>query len=312
MKRTVFSGIPGIAAGFLFVFSVGLLLSCTKPAPAAPKVVIAPLQLLINTDTTLNFFHDMILQGNDAALVGTAPVTLVAPVDPALLAAGYTLAIIDSLPAYIADGFVRYAFISSAITSSPVVNSPYNTALGIPVYLTQDSLSNVYFNGVRAVRDTAAAGNSVVYKLQGLIPTPFDSLQALLAADSNYTLLAEALLQTGLYDSLGTGSFTLLAPDNNAFVNAGYPTITSIDSSNLPALGNLLKYQVVTGLFFTNNLPAVTGLPTLEGETISVGAQNGIPFFTGKNNSSPANLLSGNLLAGSNIVVHKTDQLLQP
>jgi uncharacterized surface protein with fasciclin (FAS1) repeats len=307
MKKPIFPVLAVFPALLFFA-----LFSCTKPA-TAPKPFITPLQLLINADTTLNFFHNMILQGNDAALLGTNAVTLLAPVDSGFLTAGYTLAIIDSMPAYLADGIVRYAFITgSPISRSPVVNSPYTTLLGIPVYLTRDSLSNIYFNGTRASLDTVNAGNAVVYKLQAPLQTPYDSLNQLLTADSNYSLLAEAFRQTGLYDSLGTGSYTLLAPDNTAFINAGYPDIPAIDSSNLTVLASLLKYQLASGLFFTNNLSAVSGLSSLQGEAISVSSQNGVFQFTGKNNSSPANMLSGNRLAGGNIVVHKTDQVLLP
>ncbi len=315
MQKTGTPGIKKLIFPWSAVFPVLLFFacwSCTKPTPPA-KVVITPLQILINSDTTLNLFHAAILQANDAALLGTQSVTVLAPVDSGFFASGYTIDVIDSLAAYLADGLVRYHFITtSPISPSPVVNGPYNTLLGIPVYLTRDSLSNVYFNGTKATLDTVNAGNAVVYKLQSPLATPYDSLDILLASDSNYSLLAEAFLQTGLYDSLGSGNYTLLAPDNNAFINAGYTDIPTIDSSNLTVLANLLKYQVAVGLYFTNNLSTTSSLNSLQGESIAVSSQNGGFQFTGKSNSSPANLLVRNTLAGRNIIVHKTDELLLP
>ena len=48
---------------------------------------------------------------------------------------------------------------------------------------------------------------------------PGDSLNVLLEGDSTLSFLSEVFLRTNLYDSLLTsGNFTLLAPNNTAFI----------------------------------------------------------------------------------------------
>ena len=58
-----------LLSGLLSLLFIGFL-ACKKTAP--PKLVITPLQTLVNTDTTLTLFHRMILQANDAALLNDA------------------------------------------------------------------------------------------------------------------------------------------------------------------------------------------------------------------------------------------------
>ena len=56
MKKIPWKTIIGLAA----LFFIGVV-SCSKPKPPA-KVVLTPLQTLVNTDTSLSYFHRLVLQ----------------------------------------------------------------------------------------------------------------------------------------------------------------------------------------------------------------------------------------------------------
>jgi uncharacterized surface protein with fasciclin (FAS1) repeats len=239
--------------------------------------------------------------------------TVLIPTNAAFRSAGYSASYIDSLKASKADRLIRYHFSHSRITITDTgVYHPYNTFLGYAVYGMSDGKLN-WFNGVPAKRDTSFHGKSIVYRLTLPLLPAADSLTTLLASDSSLSFLAEVFRRTNLYDSLLlSGSFTLLAPTNKAFQNAGFSSIGSIDSANPNTLIRLAKYQVVVGSYFTNTLAGLTSLPTLEGGTVAVSRQNGLIQFTGKSNMLAAGLLLGNQPAGNTIVVHRIDQVLAP
>jgi uncharacterized surface protein with fasciclin (FAS1) repeats len=306
------AGIP-ILAGIVILFSG--LGSCKKAAPLAP-VPLTPLQKLVNTDTTLSLYHRLILQSNETALLNDDSVTLLIPVNAAFRAAGYSADSIDNTGATQANNIVLYGFIPSPVII-PVADSgayiSYNTLLpGASVYGMSDG-KQVLFNGVPAIRDTAATGKAIVYLLGVLAGSPpADTLGDLLAADTSLSFFAEAMLRTGLDSTLPAGNYTLLAPVNSAFMAAGYDSLGAIDSADSATLTQLLEYHFIKGLYFTNTLAAQTSLPTLLGSPVSVIFQNGLIQFSGGSNSMPANLLPGSRLSGSDILVYRIDEVLTP
>jgi uncharacterized surface protein with fasciclin (FAS1) repeats len=284
---------------------------CKKSTPA--KVVLTPLQNLINTDTTLTLFHQMLLQANEAGLLNDNTVTLLLPTNAAFRSAGYTNIIIDSLPSYISDNLIRYLFITSHINPDSSAYNGYPTLTGYNVYGMTDSTHHIWFNASQVSGKDSVVGNTLVYRLTTPLQVPFDSLTDLLGADSNLTFLAEAFRRTNLFDSLLiTGNYTLLAPVNNAFINAGYDSIGAIDSANINSLISLLEYHVIPGLYFTNTLTGLSAIPTLSNGSVTVSVQNGILHFSGGSNPVPATWLYGNQTAGNTIIVHRIDQVLSP
>jgi uncharacterized surface protein with fasciclin (FAS1) repeats len=145
--------------------------------------------------------------------------------------------------------------------------------------------------------------------LDSLVPAAADSLPEIVQSDSTLTFFSEVLSRTNLYDSLlQSGSFTMLAPNNQAFINAGYDSIGAIDSANINSLINLAMNQVIKGAYFTNNFPA--SLTTLFGVTVNVSTGNGYLQFETINTSTPVNWLSGNQIAGPTLVLQHTDGIL--
>jgi uncharacterized surface protein with fasciclin (FAS1) repeats len=289
------------------------LASCKKSVPVAPTP-LTPLQKLVNTDTTLSIYHRLILQANEAVLLNDDSVTLLIPVNAAFRAVGYSADSIDNIGATQANNLVRYHFIPShvVIAADSSAYVAYISLLGFPVYGMSDG-THILFNGVQAVKDTANTGKAVVYLLGALLGTPpADTLSDLVNGDSSLTFLAEAFARTGLDTSLPAGNYTLLAPDNNAFRAAGYDSLGAIDSADPTVLTQLLEYHFIEGIYFTNTLESQTSLQTLQGSPVSVIFQNGLLQFSGGSNPTPANLLPGSQLSGSDILVYRIDEVLEP
>jgi uncharacterized surface protein with fasciclin (FAS1) repeats len=289
-------------------------LSCKKAPPPKP-IPITPLQKLVNSDTSLTYFHEMLIDANDVVLLKDTTASLLIPTNAVLLQAGYTPAVIDSTSSSQLDQMLRYNYVLSPTINPDSGYTAYATDLGTALYIEKDSTAGLLLlNGSgTAVSTPVTVGQASVYYLTSLVPTASDSLPALLQSDSTLTFFAEAMAITNLYDStLLTGTYTILAPVNSAFINAGYDSITAIDSANVDTLIALVQGQIIQGFYLTNSFPVPGPVHDVLGNAITVGLNNGVLQFSASGNAVPVNWLSGNLISGSNIVVHRTDGILSP
>jgi transforming growth factor-beta-induced protein len=310
MEKRVWTRIGSL----LGLFLIGIL-SCKKSPPPKP-IPITPLQTLINSDTSLTLFHQMLLDANDAALLKDTTLSLFIPTNAVLRQAGYDNVTIDSTGAYILDRILRYDYVLSAsIDVDTGVYSTYPTLLGATIYIQKDSLPGLLLlNGNTTASSTPVAiGKAFVYYLNTLLAPAADSLPALLQSDSTLTFFNAALTLTNLYDStLLTGSYTVLAPVNAAFIEAGYDSIGAIESANVGSLIQLVQGQILKGIYLSNSFPVPGPVFDVLGNSITIGQAGGALQFSASGNPVPVNWLSGNLVSGTNIIVHKTDGILSP
>jgi uncharacterized surface protein with fasciclin (FAS1) repeats len=311
-KERISSAITGFLACALTLILLAGMIACQK-TPTQKPGPITPLQTLVNSDTSLSLFHRLLIQANETGLLADDSVTLLLPTNAAFRQAGYSEVTIDSLSNAFADRMVRYQYIPNRITPDSANYTPYPTRLGYNIYGMRDSARHVLFNGVMTTGDATPAGKASVYRLDALIQSAADSLIVILQSDTGFSLLAEVFLRTNLYDSvLLAGNYTLLAPGNNAFRQAGYDSVGSIDSANINVLIQLAENQVLKGHWFTNSFPAVATIPTLAGGSITVNSSAGTWQFTGTGNAIPVNWLSGNMTSGNTLIIHRTDGILSP
>jgi uncharacterized surface protein with fasciclin (FAS1) repeats len=289
-------------------------LSCKKAPPPKP-IPITPLQTLVNSDTSLTLFHEMLIDANDVGLLKDTSASLLIPTNAVLEQAGYSPAIIDSTSSYILDQMLRYNYVLSPTINPDSGYTAFPTELGTPLYIEKDTASGFLLlnASATAVSTPVPVGKASVYYLTSLVPAAADSLPTLLQSDSTLTFFAAAVAITNLYDStLLTGSYTILAPVNSAFINAGYDSLGAIDSANVNTLIALVQGQIIKGFYFTNSFPIPGPVFDVLGNAVTVGQNNGVLQFSASGNAVPVNWLSGNLISGSNIVVHRTDGILSP
>jgi transforming growth factor-beta-induced protein len=298
---------------FAVILSVLLIavVACKKAPPPKP-IVLMPLQALLNTDTTLTLYHRMILRANDLALLNDSPKVFLFLRNAVLMNAGYGEVGIDSMSAELADRIVRYNFLPSGLTTDSSGYTPNPTLLGVPLYVLKNGNNQLFFNGsVTAPNQANAVGQASVYYLDSLVPPAADSLSEIVQQDSTLTYMSEVLNRTNLYDSLLIdGSYTLLAPSNTAFQNAGWDSLGAIDSAGIDTLLQLAMNQVIKGSYFTNNFPST--VTTLYGGGVTVSIVNGFLQFSTSGNAVPVNWLNGNQVAGPTLILHHTDGILTP
>lgn len=301
---------PWIAAGCLLgLFFIGLF-SCQKKTQAVYNPS-TPLQNLVNSDTTLTLFHHLLLRGNANALLADDSATLLIPTNEALRAAGYGESTVDSVSSTLANRTLRYQYLPSGLVAdSPAAAN--TTLLGPPIYAQKLGSGDILFNSYAVAGGTAKqVGKARVYFLHSVLTPGADSLPTVLFYDSSLTFLAEALNRTHFYDSLLlSGSFTLLAPVNDAFRRAGYDSLGAIDSADINVLVQLVGNQVIKGFYFSNNFPA--SAQRVIGSDITANYVNGLPQFSPGGNPGPVRLLYGNQVTGNNLILHWTDGVLSP
>jgi len=301
-----------IIGGFFSLFLIGAF-SCKKSATVSYNPP-TPLQTLVNTDTTLTLFHHLLLRGNDAALLVDDSATLLIPTNQALRQAGYGESIVDSVSSSLADQMLRYQYLPSGLVADSLTPTANPTLLGSPIYAQRQNNGTILFNSyASASGNTRQVGKARVYFIDAPLTPGVDSLPLIFQYDTSLTFLARAFSVTNFYDSAllpGNGSYTLLAPVNDAFRNAGYDSVGAIDSANINTLVQLLGNQVVKGIYFSSSFPA--SVQRLQGSDISVTYSGGLPLFTSQGSPGPISLLYGNQVAGSRLILHWTNGILSP
>jgi uncharacterized surface protein with fasciclin (FAS1) repeats len=153
---------------------------------------------------------------------------------------------------------------------------------------------------------------ATIFKLDTPLQLPADSLNHLLATDSTLSFFKTALIHARIVLNPSIGWITLMAPDNNSFISAGYPDTASINSADTNSLKNILQYHILAGQYFSNYFLNKTAVKTLQGTSIFTSFTSGKLQFTGNGNSGPAAVIKGNIVTGDNAIVYKITKLLLP
>lgn len=294
------------------LFFIGLL-ACNKTKTNTVHNPNTPLQNLVNSDTSLTLFHHLLLRGNDVALLADDSITILIPTNAALRQAGYPENIVDSSSSAVVDRMLRYQYLPSGLVADSGTLTANPTLLGPPIYAQKQNNGTILFNTYAATTSgiPQQVGKAKVYFLNTAMSSPIDSLPELLLNDTSLTFLAEAINRTNFYDSaLLSGSYTLLAPVNDAFRKAGYDSVGAIDSANIATLVQLLGNQVIKGTYFSGIFPA--SVQRLQGSNVTVSYTSGAPQFTTASNPNPVHLLFVDQVAGRNLILHWSDGILSP
>ena len=329
--------------------------SCNKELPAAKPIWVDP-QLgttiadVLNTDASFSILKAAVTKAGlmDAVASRTTTFTVFAPNDAAFIASGIPLAAINALPAATVASIVQYHIIpgqkitSSAIpTTFPNVQMP--TAFIFPAPNTNPLVrfntfpskrgSSVWVNNIPVTAADINVANGVIHAVAAVVAPPSTTLWQAINADVSLTYLVAAINAADAggaagsrfqdYLSIPFASFTLMAPNDQAFKNLltflmppGTPISTGLFGL-LPktTLQGIVAYHVLGSRAFSTNLPTVaTGVPTLLSSSLP-----GAPLLTfdaaqgakGAKNPSYSKILTKDKHS-FNGVYHIIDQVLLP
>jgi len=313
MKHTVsfFSSFISI-----FLFSI-LVVSCKKDKDN-PEVKLSSLKAEIASRSDLSLM-DLSVQksGLSSKLDSTAGAfTLFAPTNEAFLASKIDAALINSLSSDQLKELVLYhifdaKYISSELPDGP--NAKVTTASGDSVFVTKNS-SGVYINGIKVQTANIVASNGVLHTISKVLVSPVGNLVEAVLADTTLTYLAAAVVRASqgsvnVAALLSSGGvFTVFAPTNQAFRDAGFASIDGINAADPNVLAAILTYHDLAGRVFSCDLTEGAQPTTLAGGTVTISLVNGATV-KGSGNASTSNIIGTNLM-GSNGVIHLIDRVL--
>jgi uncharacterized surface protein with fasciclin (FAS1) repeats len=224
--------------------------------------------------------------------------------------------------------------------------TPVTPPTGLQNFISADTSLSVFNTAIqREGNSTLYAGTDSVtilaptndaFRAQGITATTINSMSAiavdsllryhfidssshltagadiLFASDSSLTYFAEAVKHSGIsLTPAGASQWnTILAPTNSAFIDAGYPTLASIDSANASTLNSIIQYHIIPGQYFNNSFNGLTTVGSSEGNNIGLTFNNGMAQFTGASNTTAAGITTSNRLAGSNTIVQNINGVL--
>ena len=241
------------------------------------------------------------------SLQGDEPLTLFAPTDQAFADAGIDLAALNNPEgmATLSD-ILLYHTVPGEVTSSDLSECQVaNAANGQPLSFTVGE--TVMVNGATVTIADVPASNGIVHVIDKVLTpsdTPNDIPRTAQCTGIHDSLVA-AVIQAELLTTLqGDGPFTVFAPTDQAFADAGIDLAELDTPEGKAILSDILLYHVVPGTVLSSNLS----------DCMSATAVNDLPLSFTVGDSvmvNNATVVTPDV-ATSNGVIHVIDKVLSP
>ncbi|WP_113635135.1 fasciclin domain-containing protein [Nubsella zeaxanthinifaciens] len=260
---------------------------------------------------------------NHAQLTGTLKgegnFTLFAPNNAAFAAAGLdTDAKITAMSAETLKQILLYHVLPNRTPASAIPtasNTAVATSANANVFVTKNA-NGVFVNGATVLTADVNAKNGVVHIINRVLMPASGNIVQAAQANANFSFLVAAITRasqgsTNVAQVLsGTGPFTVFAPTNQAFINAGFTTIASIQAASPATLTNILTYHVIAGRVLSSDLTEGAMPTTVQGGKVTISLTGGAKV-KGLGNTTSSNITTTNVIT-TNGVIHAIDQVLLP
>lgn len=292
--------------------------SCKKDdnTPQVDNTITA--KVLASADLTL--LESAVVRANlGSTLSGTGPFTVFAPTDQAFAATGIDAAMLNSLDTNALKSILLYHVLPSKVASANVPagpNAKVITASGDSIFVTKN-IYGVYINGIKVSSADIDASNGIIHLLSQVLLPPGGNIVEVAQSYDDFTFLVAAVVRassgsTNVAQILSSGGpFTVFAPTNDAFIDAGFADINAINSADPNYLAAILTYHVVPGRVFSSDLSNGATPATAGGGVLTIGVTGSGATVKGSSNPTPANIIGANVMA-RNGVIHVVDAVLLP
>lgn len=309
------------AKSFMAVAVIGVstfLVSCSDDDEDVVGMNKSIVDVVVESPSFSTLESVLIKANLTSTLNGNGSFTVFAPDNESFEASGVTASVLQSLSVDKVKDILLYHTLSSRVNSASIetgVNMQVKTASGKDVFVTKNS-NGVFVNGWKVKQADVMANNGIVHTIERVLMPPAGNLVEVAQGNSDLTYLVAAVLRasegsTNVAQALsGVGPLTVFAPTNAAFIEAGFPTIASINAADPNTLASILTYHVLSARAFSSDLTNGQTLTTLNGGTLAV-ALGANATLKGKSNTSASTITGMNIMA-SNGVVHIINKVLLP
>ena len=165
----------------------------------------------------------------------------------------------------------------------------------------------------RTVLLAAALGSStaLLQACGGSDDDPERNIVELAQNNPDLSILVEAVVAAGLAPTLSTGTLTVFAPTNAAFVALLGELGVTKDAllANKPLLTAVLTYHVLGSKVLRNDVPLGKAITPVSGGFFKIESANGLKITDGRNRVTT---ITATDIQASNGVVHIVDRVLMP
>ena len=240
-------------------------------------------------------------------LQGTGPFTVFAPTDQAFTDAGIDLAALDNPTGkQTLSDILLYHVVSAEVQSSDVTDCmSADAANGQPLSFTVGS--TVMVNDANVTSTDVVASNGLIHVIDKVL-TPSDTpnnIPRTAQCTGIHNSLVAGVIQAELLETLqGTGPFTVFAPTDQAFIDAGIDLASLNTPEGKATLSDILLYHVVSGEVPSSAVTECLAATAVNGQSLSFTVGDGVMV-----NDANVTLADVNT---SNGVIHVIDKVLTP
>ena len=284
--------------------------ACKKPSTIKYVDQASSYSILYDDVNYTYFIYAINKAGLTETLQAGDQYTVFAPSNTAFINSGYTLAILQNMSVADVTTLVKYSIVSGAVDVKTTSTSQSLTNLDGQKITVQKVSGHLYIDGGDITSISLSATNGYVNYVNKVLtarPTLLDVINNYnnATANSQLTFLTAAITKASTgstnFTSLLTGAtpYTLLAPNDGAFIAAGYATVAAVQAANADVLGNILKYHLIPGNNLLTAFDSVTvtsyaGTPIYFSQDYQIRTSYWFVNGIGCGNNFPSNLLAGN------------------
>lgn len=235
-------------------------------------------------------------------LSSNGPFTVFAPTDDAFAKFFQDLGVsLEEVSKEDVAAVLKYHVLSGRFFSPELMNESYTTLTGEDIHVNVDK-GVVINEDVNVIIPNVLASNGVIHVIDQVLQPKSETIVDIALDNPDFSILVQALQKAELVEALqGEGPFTVFAPTNQAFENAGI----DLDAVSKEDLANILKYHVLAGKFLGKELRE-KGYATLNGQKFFLDFNSGKIFINGK-----TEVIATDIVA-TNGVIHVLDMVLMP
>ena len=245
-----------------------------------------------------------------STLQGDGPFTVFAPTDQAFTNAGIDLTTFDTDEeiAVLTDILLYHVYTTGAVYSADVTD-------GLTVAMANgDDASFTVTNGTVMIGDATVttadvvASNGVIHVIDKVLMPPADlvDIAAVAMSTGAHDSLVAALVKADLVSTMqGVGPYTVFAPTDQAFTDAGIDLDAFTTDEEIATLTNILLYHVYSGAVNAADVTDGLAVQMVNGDYAQFTVSEGTVMI------EDATVTAADVMA-SNGVIHVIDKVLMP
>lgn len=250
----------------------------TKTCSSATAMIAGDTKSIVDTAVAAGQFNTLATALKAAGLVetlqGPGPFTVFAPTDAAFakLPKGTIEGLLDPKTKSTLSSILTYHVVPGSVKAEQVLKlKTAPTVNGQRIDIAVDD-NGVSIEGVRVTKTDIVCSNGVIHVIDAVLMPETKTIVGVANSAGSFKTLLAAATAAGLVPALeGEGPFTILAPTDEAFAKLPAGTVeTLIKPENKEKLASILKYHVIPGRFYADQVLKLEKAPTLLGREVAI------------------------------------------